>query len=415
MKEKLKNKKILGIGCVIIVVCIIIGYLVYSDNRRKEILSSMNIIFNKETIEIEYGTKDYDINKEIIKEVQNATIKEMPSIDTSKIGEQTLNFLLENEDLSKDFELKVNIVDTQKPEIKIKENNIELTVGDEFDINSNIESITDKIDGEIKINKDAKDINKKATEKYNKLSDEEKTKVDTILVDKLKISDFKIEDIKDKKEKNLYLKNCYFIEGSVDTSKAEEYTIKLFATDKNGLNSEKEFKVTVKEPVKEETPVSANVNSNNGSGSGTWAETTPNDANQSASVPQPQEPVNQPKGKEWAINYALSMEGQTGWDCGAFASHVFQQAGYLSEGVGILPGVDFDWQNIGYGDVFAIQRPNGTTHVMIALGSPSIDEYGNYTWTVVHGGNGGSKIVQVGTYQYSPSLSQSTFIAIHRY
>lgn len=56
--------------------------------------------------DIEYGTKDYDVQKELVKETREAELKEVPKVDTTKIGEQTLKFVLTNEGLEKQVEYK---------------------------------------------------------------------------------------------------------------------------------------------------------------------------------------------------------------------------------------------------------------------------------------------------------------------
>ena len=263
------KKKIVIISVIAVAVISVGGYFIYENNRKQEIIDHMSIVFNDVQV-VEYGTKDYDVQKELVKEIKEAELKEIPKIDTSKIGEQTLKFVLTKDGLEKEIEFKINVKDTKVPEIKFKEDSIELTVGDEFDIKSNVESVKDPVDGDIKENIDVSELNKKATEEYNKLKKED-IKDDTKIADK-NLTDFLIEDIKDKEEKNLYLKNCYYVSGDVDTETAGEYTIKVIAVDKNGLKAEKEFNVTVKE---KEEPVSNN-NSGNTSAVLTISDLLPN-------------------------------------------------------------------------------------------------------------------------------------------
>ena len=179
----MKRKKICNLGtCIVVFMIAIIGYFYYQNAQKQKALESMKITFNDVT-EIEYGTKDYDIEKELVKEVKKAKIKDIPEIDTMKIGEQTLQFILVNEGLEKEIDYKILIKDTKAPEIKFKEDKIELTVGDEFDIKANIESVKDPIDGDIKENDKVLELNKKATEEYNKLKKED-IKNDTKVAEK---------------------------------------------------------------------------------------------------------------------------------------------------------------------------------------------------------------------------------------
>lgn len=246
-----KRKLVCILGFMSLLLVSVVGYCIYKNIQNQKILSSMDIVFTEIT-EIEYGVNDFDIQKELVKEVKDATLKELPKIDTMKIGQQTLKFILTQDGLEKEVEYKVSIIDTKAPDIKFKENSIELTVGDEFDIKSNIESVKDPIDGDIEENDEASELNKKATDEYNKLKKED-IKEDAKVAD-TPLNEFLVEDIKDKEEKTLYFKNCYYVEGSVDTEKADEYTIKVIAIDKHGLKTTSEYKVTIKEKEVEIPP-----------------------------------------------------------------------------------------------------------------------------------------------------------------
>ena len=91
--------------------------------------------------------------------------------------------------------------------IELKKEKVEITEGDKFDPVSNIASVKDVIDGDIK-----KSDDKKLT------------------------------------------KNGYLIDSSVDTKKAGSYKVKIIAYDVNGNKTEKEYAVTVKEKPKEAKP-----------------------------------------------------------------------------------------------------------------------------------------------------------------
>lgn len=247
MKLKLlieKHKKIITISILCSFMFIIIGFTYYKSYQREQLKESMNITFT-DLREIEYGTKDLDIKKAMVKKVQNAKIKKLPKVDTMKVGKQTLKFTLVHDGLEKEIEHKVQIKDTKAPEITLKENMIELTVNAEFNMLSNIESVKDPIDGGIKENVDALEINKKATEEYKKLKG--KNINENTRIAERKLHNYLIENTKDDETTKLYLKNCFYFEGDIDTSQAGENTIKVVAVDKNGLKTEKEFKIVIKE------------------------------------------------------------------------------------------------------------------------------------------------------------------------
>lgn len=241
-----KRKVVCILSIMSLLLVSVVGYCIYKNIQDQKILSSMNIIFTDIT-EIEYGTKDFDVQEELIKKVQNAEVKEIPVIDTSKIGEQTLTFKLLHGNLEKSIIHKISIKDTKAPEITLKENLIDFTIGDNFDFKSNIETVKDPVDGDIKENNNALELNQKATEAYNRL--DTKNINESTRVAEMPLNSFLIEDIEDQEEKTLYYKNCYYVDGSIDTNKTGEYTIKVIAIDKNGLKAEVEFIVSIKEKV----------------------------------------------------------------------------------------------------------------------------------------------------------------------
>lgn len=335
----------------------------------------MSITFT-ETKEVEYGTKDYDVQKELIKEVRNAELKEVPVIDTMKIGDQTLKFVLVKDNLEKEVDYKISIKDTKAPEIEFKEDSIELTVGDEFDIKSNINSVKDPIDGDIKENDKALELNKKATEEYNKLKKED-IKDDTKVAEKA-LNDFLIEDIKDKEEKNLYLKNCYYIDGSVDTEKADEYTITIVVVDKNGLKSTSEYKVTVKEKEVEKPQTSVGSGSytsnSNGNVSSSGGGNSSSGGNSSVSVSK--------QGISAVINSALGQVGTSyvwggsapgGFDCSGLIFWAFNSNGYsiprAVNGAGYSIGTNL--ANAQAGDILAY---SGHSNLITSVSTCGEDE-----------------------------------------
>ncbi len=311
----IENYKACIIGIICVFLLLIVGFMYYQDKQKEKTLESMNIEF-KEVKAIEYGNKDFDIQKELIKEVKNAKIKDIPEIDTMKVGEQTLNFVIVKDNLEKEVEYTINIEDTKAPEIKLKNNSIEIMVNDKFDIKSNIESVKDPVDGDISYNEDALEINKKATDEYNKLKKEDINE-NTKVADRL-ISDFLIEDIKDKEEKNLYLKDCYCIESDVDTTKNGKYSVKVIAVDKNGLKTTGEYKVVVNE--KENKSVQNNRETSKGN-------TTTSGKTVSTSKGTIQDVMNTASAQV-GKSYVAGGRGPNSFDCYGLVLFAFNQNGY---------------------------------------------------------------------------------------
>ena len=245
MKEMFKNKKfVIGAVAILLIMGCIGGYYMYDNHRKDTIKNNMSITFT-DVKEIEYGTKDYDVKKELVKNVENAEIKDFSELDTLTIGEQTLTFTLVKDDVKKIVEHKVKVTDTKVPIIELETESKEIYVNDQYDFMANIKEVKDEVDGAIPLNNGVLEINKNATEEYNKLS-KKNINEDTKVAD-MSLKDFLIEDVDGKEEKVLYLKNCYYVDGTVDTSTVGEYKISITAVDKNGINTSKSFNVIVKE------------------------------------------------------------------------------------------------------------------------------------------------------------------------
>ncbi|MEG0408683.1 MAG: hypothetical protein RR623_07405 [Bacilli bacterium] len=260
MKDIFRNKKIvIGAVSTLLILGGIGGYYMYDNHRKETIKNEISIIFT-DVKEIEYGTKDYDVKKELVKNVENAEIKDFSKLDTSTIGEQTLSFTLVKDDVEKIVEHKVKIIDTKAPIIELETESKEIYVNDEYDFMSNIKEVKDEVDGAISLNNDTLEINKNATEEYNKLN-KENINNDTKIANK-PLKDFLIDDIEDKEEKVLYLKGCYYVDGTVDTSTVGEYKITVIAIDSNGLKTSKVFSILAKEKEIEKN-TQPNINNSN--------------------------------------------------------------------------------------------------------------------------------------------------------
>ena len=199
MKELLKQKKVqLGIG-VIVIAAIGGGYMIYNSNK-------VNIDYSLNNHVVEYGSDQSQVDW-LKLSTTNGNKVTVAKFDTKKIGEIEVAFTVCLDDTCKEFPQKLEIKDTKSPVIELKKEKVEITEGDKFDPVSNIASVKDVIDGDIK-----KSDDKKLT------------------------------------------KNGYLIDSNVDTKKAGSYKVKIIAYDVNGNKTEKEYAVTVKEKPEEPKP-----------------------------------------------------------------------------------------------------------------------------------------------------------------
>ena len=173
-----------------------------------------------ENIETEYGKElDTATLYDAKQSDEDVKVKEVKGFDAKKIGEQEITVVFVNGDeKTTEEKVKVNVKDTKAPEIKFKKDKLEITAGDDFNPASNIESVKDPIDGDIK-----KSDDKKIT------------------------------------------KNGYIIISDVDTKKVKDgYKVKITAFDVNGNKAEKEYTVNVKAKSEEKPQASTSQPTSNG-------------------------------------------------------------------------------------------------------------------------------------------------------
>ena len=177
----------------------------------------------KKNVELEYGDKlDNSLLYDKEKSDEDITVKEVKNFDAKKTGKQEIIVVFGDSEKTKEETIKVSVKDTNKPVIKLKKEKVKITAGDKFNAASNIESVKDPVDGDIKKSED-----KKLT------------------------------------------KNGYIITSDVNAKKAGSYTVKVTAYDVNGNKAESSYKVTVKNKVQEqgETQTSNQTSGNNNQGS----------------------------------------------------------------------------------------------------------------------------------------------------
>ena len=213
----------------------------------------------KDNLEVEYGDKlDHSLLFDKDNSDEGITVKEVKNFDAKKTGEQEITVIFTNEDeKTKEETIKVSVKDTKKPVIKLKKEKLEITAGDKFDAASNIESVKDPVDGDLKKSED-----KKLT------------------------------------------KNGYLITSDVNVKKAGSYTVKVTAYDVNGNKAESSYKVTVKKKPQEQAPTQ---NNNQTSGNGY----TSNQGNTSYSKPTSGSTSSTKKPSSASSNNSGSSSGQT--------------------------------------------------------------------------------------------------------
>lgn len=195
MIKKIKYAKIL---ITTFIVTASIGYIIYGPYKMNEIYSSMNISFLSTRI-VEYGTPEFD-TRNVIENIENGVIKNYTKeIDTKVVGPTSLKFEIGNEDIKREFETSIEVIDTKKPIIEIKQQTITMYKNANYDVKNNIKRVYDEIDGDIE---------------YKEQDDNSKI-------------------------------NYYIITTNLDSSKTGEYEAIITAYDTNGNEETTSYKIKV--------------------------------------------------------------------------------------------------------------------------------------------------------------------------
>ena len=176
-----------------------VGYIWSQNQKKEQDYAKMEITFHKDRQILEYGEK---IDSSSFVKHSVGEVKTYPSVHTKKTGIQTITYVLSYEGQTKNIPYTIDVQDTKKPEIKLKENHVTLEYGQTYDVADNIKSVRDPIDGPLKKAK--------------------KTAA-----------------------------GSYWIDGRLNTLKAGSYTITIHAQDRNGNRADQKFTVTVKEKVEQ--------------------------------------------------------------------------------------------------------------------------------------------------------------------
>ena len=200
MRKMDKRTKRISI-CLMVTILSCVSCMAYDTMRRQVIYDSLDISFT-EVKDIEYGTANYNALSLVKQTNEGSKTKVKTNVDTSKLGKQEIVFEVSKDGIKKEITTTVEVKDTNAPEVKLKNQEITITEGQDLDLNSNIEKVADKVDGDLTLaNGEAKESN-------------------------------------------------YTVTSNFDKSKPGEYEVVVNATDANGNTTESKYKVKVNEKPK---------------------------------------------------------------------------------------------------------------------------------------------------------------------
>ena len=137
LPSKIRFLSLIGLALIIMVGCYVY-HNYYTYNSIKVVV--------KENASIAYGSANYNLS-DLIKKVDGEIVSVKNEIDTTVVGEQEVVVEVKKDNIVKDVPLVVNVVDVVAPEINLFDEVVYITEGDSYDVNANINSVYDTVDG----------------------------------------------------------------------------------------------------------------------------------------------------------------------------------------------------------------------------------------------------------------------------
>lgn len=122
---------------------IYVGYTFYYNYTYK----SIGVELKKNTF-VEYNSKNFNIKK-FIKKVDGKIISVNNELDTSLLGAQELILKVKKGIVVRNVPVIISVVDVTAPVINLKTDVVRITQGQVFNLNDNVASVVDEIDGSI--------------------------------------------------------------------------------------------------------------------------------------------------------------------------------------------------------------------------------------------------------------------------
>lgn len=166
--------------------------------NEEKLYNEMDLSFN-DSKTIEYGSEFKALD--YVKDVESGEIIFTGTVDTSKLGNNRVMYVVSNGSVNKEFYNEIEVIDTIGADINIKKDSISIYTGDKYDVLSNIDSVKDQVDGELSYKKEVTE-----------------------------------ED-----------KGYYTVVTEFDNNKAGDYSVSIKAIDNSGNVSEKSYNISVKD------------------------------------------------------------------------------------------------------------------------------------------------------------------------
>lgn len=135
-----------GKKCLVIILLIISIVGIYAL-RCNIIYKSIDVEVAKNA-KIEYGAANYKVEN-LLDKVSGDKVNVIKDVNTSVVGKQEVILKVTKSNITKEIPIKVEVIDSEAPEIKVKEEVVYVNSGSSYDLNENISSVVDVVDGKL--------------------------------------------------------------------------------------------------------------------------------------------------------------------------------------------------------------------------------------------------------------------------
>ena len=306
MKTIVGPSKVKGLILIFMLSTVLLNIYSYKELKTYE---SIDVDVKKQAV-VEYGSANYNLD-ELVDNVEGEIVAVKKDIDTTVVGKQEIVVQVVKDDIAKEIPLEIEVVDTTAPVIELKEEKITITEGEEINLQENINSVIDTIDGDL---------------------------------------EYQQSDSVQGEDAN----NYYTMEADSDISTTGNHVITVTAVDKYGNKTQVNFELEVVKPVVVTVPVYQPTVYNN----------LPANVAGSSLVAIAYSLVGLP--------YVAGGNTPAGFDCSGFVQYVYSQVGISisrSSSTQMYDGQAVSYENAQPGDILSWGYNGRVSHSAIYVGN----------------------------------------------
>lgn len=135
-----------GKKCLIVIPLIISIIGIYAL-RCNIIYKSIKVEVTKNA-KIEYGSANYKV-EDLLDNVTGDKVNVLKDVNTNVVGKQKVILEVTKSNITREIPIKVEVIDSEAPDINIKEEVVYVNSGSHYDLRDNISSVIDVVDGEL--------------------------------------------------------------------------------------------------------------------------------------------------------------------------------------------------------------------------------------------------------------------------